>query len=277
MTALSPPGDLLARVAAQSLDDDYAAVAARRTADATAGQAGAAAARRVTGLTFGGAVAVLAVLLTISALETRDAASQAEADRLALIDRIEAEQIDVAELRDAAGAVQGSVDDLRNAAIEIVGEEAVLDDVLTRLEAATGAVPVSGPGLRIMIDDAPGARPEGLVRDTDLQLLANGLWEAGAQAVAVGGQRLTTRSAIRTAGQAITVNYRSLSPPYVVTALGDPDTLAAEFLETPAAQSFVDLQSNLGVRFEVASVDSLTLAGRPLSIDQADQIDEGLP
>jgi uncharacterized protein YlxW (UPF0749 family) len=102
------------------------------------------------------------------------------------------------------------------------------------------------------------------VLDTDLQLLANGLWQAGAEAIAVNGQRLTTLTAIRTAGQAITVNFRSVSPPYAVSAVGDPATLPASFLETPAGQTFTDLEANFGLRFDVESVDELTLpaAGR---------------
>ncbi len=158
---------------------------------------------------------------------------------------------------------------LRASSLEVTNDLADVEDQLETLQMSTGTAPVSGPGVRITVDDAPSGSASGQIRDTDLQLLANGLWEAGAEAVAVGGQRLTTRSAIRTAGQAITVNYRSLSPPYVVTAIGDPDTLPAELLETSAGQAFTDLRANFGVVFELETQESLTLPGRPLGVTLA--------
>lgn len=258
MSGLPPPGDLLARVAEDSLDDDYAAAAGRPPGSRTRAA-----------VAFGGGVGLLALLLTVSAVEAREGASQSEADREALIGRIGAEQSDVGRLGEDVASLEAEVDRLRADALRSTDEVAELDDALARLEASTGAVPVEGPGLRITVDDAPRGAAEGQIIDTDLQVLVNGLWEAGAEAIAVDGQRLTTRSAIRAAGQAITVNYRSLSPPYVVTAIGDPATLAADFLETAGGQFIADLAANFGAQLEVASAESLILPGRPLSVDQA--------
>jgi uncharacterized protein YlxW (UPF0749 family) len=260
-----PPGDLLARLAEQALDDDYAAVAARRGT----GSPVPSRSRRATLLAFGASAAVLAVLLTVAAVQTRATASETAADREALISRIEEEQDRVARGQSRVEELADEVDRLRTTSLEATGEVARLEDRLEALQAGTGVVPVSGPGVRITVADAPDGAPSGRIRDTDLQLLANGLWQAGAEAVAVGGQRLTAHSAIRTAGQAITVNYRSLSPPYVVTAIGDPATLPARFLETSAGQAFTDLRANFGVVFALESLDSLTLPGRPLTLSVA--------
>ena len=55
-----------------------------------------------------------------------------------------------------------------------------------------------GPGVRVVADDAPGAdSARNEVLDTDLQKLVNGLWEAGAEAISINGQRLTNLSTIR--------------------------------------------------------------------------------
>ena len=105
--------------------------------------------------------------------------------------------------------------------------------------------------MRVVADDAPGAdSARNQVLDTDLQKLVNGLWEAGAEAVAVNGQRLTNLSTIRLAGGAITVNARSLRRPYVVTAIGNQDTLPARFAETSSGQAWLDLQREVGLRLE---------------------------
>lgn len=87
---------------------------------------------------------------------------------------------------------------------------------LADLEVVSGAVPVSGPGLRVTLDDAhppagtavPGAATatdprakqgasDGRVQDRDVQALVNGLWAAGAEAVTVNDLRLSSATAIR--------------------------------------------------------------------------------
>ena len=65
--------------------------------------------------------------------------------------------------------------------------------------------------------------------DIDLQILVNGLWESGAEAISINGHRLSNLTAIRGAGDAITVDYRSLTRPYQIEAIGDPRTLPASF------------------------------------------------
>ena len=91
-------------------------------------------------------------------------------------------------------------------------------DLLRRARPARS--PVRGPGVRVVADDAPGATTaRNEVLDTDLQKLVNGLWEAGAEAISLNGQRLTNLSTIRQAGGAITVNAHSLRR--AVRRLGD--------------------------------------------------------
>ncbi len=95
--------------------------------------------------------------------------------------------------------------------------------------------------------------------DRDLQILVNGLWSAGAEAISINGQRLTALSAIREASEAITVNFRSLTRPYTVTAIGDPDQLAARFVESDGGTWWFNLKSLYDMRFDLTSKDSVTL------------------
>ena len=68
------------------------------------------------------------------------------------------------------------------------------------LELSTGFAAVTGPGLRVTVDDQPQGDPDGRVRATDLRVLVNGLWQAGAEAIAINGRRLTSLSAIVNSG-----------------------------------------------------------------------------
>jgi uncharacterized protein YlxW (UPF0749 family) len=134
-----------------------------------------------------------------------------------------------------------------------------------RLGMLSGALPVTGPGIVITADDAPnaGAQQAGQVLDTDLQKLVNALWVAGAEAVSINGQRVTSRTAIRGAGSAITVNYRSLTRPYVVRAVGNPDTLPARLLETEGGRAWLDLQVNFGIEFDTETRSRIVVPGSP--------------
>jgi uncharacterized protein YlxW (UPF0749 family) len=143
------------------------------------------------------------------------------------------------------------------------------------LELLAAERPVTGPGLKITMADGPSASAaqggtdpraasgagEDRVLDRDVQIVVNGLWAAGAEAVAVNGQRLTARSAIRYAGQAILVDFRPLVPPYVVSAVGDPAGLQTRFAAGSAGEYLQALRDNYGVRAAIVSSTNLELPG----------------
>jgi len=175
-----------------------------------------------------------------------------------------------AELRDEVAAVRE-----RALGADAAGRSA--GQRLEALGAASATTAVRGPGVVVTLDDAPndqaagvdplrgGTVPEGRVRDADVQDVVNGLWLAGAEAVAVDGQRLTALSAIRSAGESVLVDLRPLSPPYVVEAVGDPSQLEVRFVDGPSGRRLATLTSLYGIGFEVARADELDLqaAGTP--------------
>ncbi|MBO0828921.1 MAG: DUF881 domain-containing protein [Streptosporangiales bacterium] len=135
---------------------------------------------------------------------------------------------------------------------------------LEALQNSTGFNAVHGAGVVVTVDDAQdgdltGDASGGRILDRDLQILVNGLWAAGATAVAINGQRLTTLTAIREAGDAVLVDFRPLARPYVVSALGDRHTLEARFADGPAGRYFKTLQTSFDVSFDMDDRDTLTL------------------
>lgn len=144
-----------------------------------------------------------------------------------------------------------------------------------RLGIVSGELPVVGEGVELRLQDAPGTgdvpvgvdpredtdTEQGRVQDRDLQIVVNGLWASGAEAIAVNDQRLTSLSAIRSAGQAILVDFRPLVPPYVVQAVGDPSTLQLQFAKGTAGAYVQALRNNYGIEVSVASKQRLSLPG----------------
>lgn len=88
---------------------------------------------------------------------------------------------------------------------------------LQKFRIVNGSTQATGPGVELTI--VADLRPE------DLQDLINELRNAGAEALALNGQRITVRSAVASDRAAITLSGQRLTQPYVFAAVGTPDTL----------------------------------------------------
>jgi uncharacterized protein YlxW (UPF0749 family) len=124
------------------------------------------------------------------------------------------------------------------------------------VQMQAGTIPMAGRGLLVQLSDSsreardPADREALAVYDVDLQLVVNALWGAGAEAVAVNGQRLVATSPIRAAGETITVNFRPLAPPYEISAIGaDKDA----FNRSDVARRFRRWVDDYGLGFSVRS------------------------
>lgn len=247
--------DLLRQIVEQPIDPDYYETATRRPTGRGPVKRWALAA----------ALALAGVLFTIGAVQTTQRAPLVATERDELTARIKAAEVTLDDQR--AEIVALDADIARQRAAGASGDsaaEARLAEI-DRLGASVGTVAVSGPGVVITVDDAkgPGSDARDRVLDVDLQVLVNGLWQAGAEAIAINGHRVSTLTAIRGAGEAITVDYRSLNRPYRVEAVGDPRTLPASFAQTSAGAWWNDLAHNRGMTYSLSSADSLTLEADP--------------
>lgn len=206
-------------------------------------------------------IALIAVLLTVALLQTTRGAGAASSERQELLERISEARQRQSELSEEATRLDQEV--------SMLGEQALGDpgqrEELALLNEASGAVAMTGPGIVIEVNDAPGAADaKGLVLDGDLTRLVNGLWEAGAEAISINGRRLSVLTAIRSAGAAITVDYVSLAPPYRLEVIGDPRTLQARFNETSAAGWWHFLTQNYALSMTISqSEDDLDLPADP--------------
>jgi uncharacterized protein YlxW (UPF0749 family) len=257
---------LLREVMERPLDPGYAIAAARRGH-------GARSTRRGLVLTLVLAL-VCGALASRSILELRRPQPGAAEARAGL-------QAQLRQRTAALDAQQKQLDQLRAEvarlqALALGGSEGTqLAERARLLELLAADTPVTGPGLQITLADAPsssasgsGADPrqgttpdQGRVLDRDLQSVVNGLWAAGAEAAAVNGQRLTARTAIRYAGQAILVDFRPLVPPYVVSAIGDPAGLQTRFAAGSAGAYLQALRDNYGVQAAIVPSSNLKLPG----------------
>ncbi|MEU9882923.1 DUF881 domain-containing protein [Streptomyces phaeochromogenes] len=259
---------LLTNVMDHSLDDGYAEAAARKKADGTGALPKTL--RAKLGLAAG--LVLAALVVTVGAAQARIAAPVVAKEREELIDRIDRET-------SAADKLEGSIDKLRDdvsarqreALKKHGGDQGELVGILA------GAVEVHGPGVKLVVDDAKeadeggdgdaretsGFSDTGRVRDRDMQRVVNGLWESGAEAISINGQRLTALSAIRAAGDAILVDNKPLAPPYTVLAVGDGERLSTAFQNSGDGQYLDALRKNFHIRTGISVEDDVRLPAAP--------------
>jgi len=211
-------------------------------------------------------LAALGLLLVVAGVQVRDRAPAVAATRQKLIDEIDRRTAATDRLQRQVADLRAAVGDARQSQLRTTDAGSTAATHLARLGRVTGTAEVTGPGVRVTLDDAPAGDnvdqsgvDEGLIRDFDLQRLVNGLWAAGAEAVSVNGQRLTTLSAIRNAGDAILVDYRPLKPPYVATAIGNADRMELAFVDKPVGEYFHTLRDTYGITFDVTTAKHLRL------------------
>lgn len=258
---------LLNNVIDHALDDGYAEASARRAAE---GGGLPRTIRAKLGLAAG--LVLAAAVVTLGAAEARVSAPVVAKERQDLIDRIESETSAADKLEQDVERLRGEVGERQRKALEQHGGDQ--GEVLALLSGATA---VHGPGVKLVVDDAKGAADgggggpresagfsdTGRVRDRDMQRIVNGLWESGAEAVSINGQRLTALSAIRAAGDAILVDNKPLVPPYTVLAVGDGQRLSTAFQDSADGQYLHALQENFGIRTSISAEGDVRLPAAP--------------
>jgi uncharacterized protein YlxW (UPF0749 family) len=182
---------------------------------------------------------------------------------------------DAPRLVDLVREAQSSVDHLRAQRDELAKKidsahgrstDAALAAMLRRsaeLAGEAGMDPVHGPGLVVTLQDAQrdangrfprDASPDDLVvHQQDIQAVLNGLWSAGAEAIQMQDQRIIATSVPRCVGNTLLLNGRTYSPPYTITAIGNP----AAMLAALAAAPLVILYKQYVVRFGLGYSEEL--------------------
>jgi uncharacterized protein YlxW (UPF0749 family) len=244
---------LLVDIATQALDPGYAEAAARRSADTDARRSGP-------WLAVAGVLAAT-LLVVIAAVQAHRHAPSAARSREALVAQVQADSHDVDQLQSRLDRLRTDTTTLRDVALASSAAGERLANRLAAQELAAGTLAITGPGLRVTLDDSTDGRNR--VLDRDLQATVNALWAAGAEAIAVDGQRMTAQSAIRQAGEAILVNFEPVNAPYEVDAIGDPVLLETRFGSTGTASRMRTFEQLYGLRFHYERADSLRLPPAP--------------
>ncbi len=173
------------------------------------------------------------------------------ADLLVLLDSLHQRE---ATLNTEVAELQSSLNALRASGSS---DQAAIQNAEARLAALSiliGTVGATGPGVTVRIEDpGPGVAPQAMLDVLD-ELRA-----AGAEAIQISDAHLAVRAGVDTwivgAPGALTIDGKTLMPPYSVVAIGDPPTLAA------------------AMNIPGGAVDSVKRVGGTMSVQQGDKVD----
>lgn len=153
------------------------------------------------------------------------------------------------------------------------------DDKLTALEKKAGTQKLKGEAITVTLNDAPPdataklpgypePQPDYLViHQQDLQAVVNALWQGGAQGIKVMDQRLISTSAVRCVGNTLILQGRVYSPPYKITAVGDPGKLQDALAASKAIQNYMVYVNVYGLGWKVEDEGTVTLPGYSGTVD----------
>ncbi|BBX37399.1 hypothetical protein MMAGJ_66810 [Mycolicibacterium mageritense] len=260
-----PVPSLLRSLLSEHLDPGYAAAAAARAE-------GGRPRRRV--FDWGWqllAAFAIATVFAVAAAQAQTAAPAAREAQHALAGRVRAVEVAADKASTQRDALSDQVDAERRTRLGMDENGQQLLGQLDEANIAAAATPMIGPGLTVTVTD-PGvskdlsdvskqrvAGSRQVILDRDLQLVVNSLWGSGAEAVSVGGVRVGAGVTIRQAGGGILVDNQPITSPYVIVAIGPPNSMADAFDRSPGLHRMRLLETSYGVGVNVSAGDGLTV------------------
>lgn len=180
------------------------------------------------------------LLMTVSAIAARgtDLRSDREAD---MRDLIVSQGRRNEELQHQSARLTEQVSELTGAANADDGQ----DRALAEAQAVAGLSELHGPGVRVTLNDAPvDVKPAGVdddalvVHQQDIQAVVNALWDGGAEAMTIQGQRVISTTGIKCVGNTVVLHGVPHAPPYVIEAIGDQAAMQASLDSNPSIQIY---------------------------------------
>lgn len=219
------------------------------------------------------AVCVVVGFLLAAQLRGVQLAGAADATNASRLETLQSLYNDVAEERDGlteqVGQLQSELERYRQqAASGDEGSEALKTE-LEQMEITAGLTDVEGPGVTVVLEDSTQANVTGdeadyLIHDNDILSVINELRSAGAEAISLNGERILATSEVRCTGAVVTVNGRRYAAPYVIFAIGDPDTL---YSALTMRNGVVDILSQWGITVRVTASDQLLIPAYSGTVD----------
>jgi uncharacterized protein YlxW (UPF0749 family) len=195
-------------------------------------------------VTLGAALLVLGFLIAAQLAAEGPRVRYTTQERSPLVETALGLQAQQDDLKARIVALRTAIQDVEHQGAGSVGAIRDLNDRLEESRIAAGLIALTGTGIVLKIEDstqpvAPGGNESDyLVNASDLRTVAALLWQSGAEAVAINGERVVGSTAIVDIGGSMLVNAAYVAGPYQITAIGPAD-LFARLQVAPGWEEFV--------------------------------------
>jgi uncharacterized protein YlxW (UPF0749 family) len=174
--------------------------------------------------------------------------------------------------RDAYEKLQKQVGDLQKQVTTLTNAVPDADVKKARSQAdslkqAAGLTPVTGSGVSITLSDAPRDLIEKTTHDPnlmvvhqqDIQAVVNALWQGGAKAVTIQGQRIVSTTGIKCSGSTVQLQGVPYPQPYVIRAVGDQTALLGAIADSNYLQTYESQAANptIGIGWKLQTDDQV--------------------
>ncbi|MFB6501473.1 DUF881 domain-containing protein [Streptomyces sp. NPDC002466] len=222
-----------------------------------------------------GVFALAGLIFVTSANTAKGTNIRTDSSLLKLSDLIQQRSEKNARLDETTASARDDIDAL---ARRDDGSTEAEDARLKELERAAGTTKLTGRSVSVTLDDAPPDATAGpgypdpqpndlVIHQQDLQAVVNALWQGGAKGIQVMDQRLISTSAVRCVGNTLILQGRVYSPPYKITAIGDPGRLKQALNDSPAINNYLLYVKAYGLGWKVDEHDAVTLPGYSGTVD----------
>jgi len=151
-----------------------------------------------------------------------------------------------------------------------------LKEEMARAKILAGVTELTGSGVKVILKDSsislvPGENPNlYLVHDEDILKVVNELKASGAEGIAVNNQRLISSTGIKCSGPTVRINGKVLAPPFIITAVGNPDILESAIKMKGGVAETLQF---FGIQVQVKKLEQVKLPAYPgvISYDHAVQ------
>jgi uncharacterized protein YlxW (UPF0749 family) len=184
-------------------------------------------------------------------------------ERSTLAETALALQSQQADLKSRIVALRKQIQDIEQ---QGTGSAAVIKDLNARLDQAriaAGLIPLSGTGIVLKLEDSSqpvppdGNESDYLAGAADLRTVVALLWQSGAEAIAINGERISTSTAIIDIGGSVLVNAAYIAGPYQIAAIG-PKDLFAQLSKAQGWEEFVRTRrGSFGIGISWAEPDAV--------------------
>jgi uncharacterized protein YlxW (UPF0749 family) len=141
-----------------------------------------------------------------------------------------------------------------------------------RVEAmrpSAGFTRLRGPGISVTLNDSPRRvtnRMAGdpynddlVVHQGDVQAVVNAMWAGGAEAMSIMDVRVISTSAVRCVGNTLLLHGQVFSPPFKITAIGEPTAMHQALESAEGVQQFRDAVADFGLGYQETVEGNVTV------------------